>query len=148
MRVMILGSGQLGAALAVDMERKGHQVIVLDLKDDAFLRLGPDFQGKKVQGDGMDVDVLRAAGLGEVDAFVATTSGDNRNLTASQIAMRLFGTPKVVCRVSDPLRGRIFSALGITTVSPTLLGADMIYNSLLGTGSLLDCNTPPLHDTR
>jgi trk system potassium uptake protein TrkA len=140
MRVMILGCGRLGAALALDLDRKGHQITVLDVSGDAFTRLPSSFTGTKVQGDGLDVDVLREAGVADQDAFVATTQGDNRNLMASQIALRVFGVPVVVSRVSDPLRGQIFSALGIQPVSPTLLGADMIYNALLGTATLRDCS--------
>jgi trk system potassium uptake protein TrkA len=140
MHVMILGCGRMGAALARDLDRKGHRVTVIDAQNDAFARLGPDFTGRKAQGDGIDVDDLRRIGLDDVDAFVACTSGDNRNLTASQIAYQVFQVPRVVSRVSDPLRGEIFAELGIRTVSPTVLGADMIFHALLDNGSLVDCN--------
>lgn len=139
MNVMILGCGRMGAQLAVALERKGHRIIVLDLQSESFSRLGPDFAGRKVQGDGLDVDVLSAAGIDGVEAFVACTSGDNRNLTASQIAQRVFNVPRVVARVSDPLRGEIFADHEMQTVSSTVLGADMIYNALSGTGDLVDC---------
>lgn len=139
MHVMILGCGRMGAALALDLERKGHRLTVVDVQKAAFARLGPSFSGRKAQADGLDVDALRAIGLHDVDAFVACTSGDNRNLTASQIAHQVFRVPRVVSRVSDPLRGEIFAQLGILTVSPTVLGATMIFNALLGTGNLVDC---------
>lgn len=140
MHVMVFGCGRLGAALASDLERKGHRITVLDNQSEAFNRLDPSFHGRKVQGDGLDVDVLRAAGMSDVDAFVACTSGDNRNLTASQIAHTVFEVPRVIARVSDPLRGQIFAELGMQTVSPTVLGAKMIYDALQGKGDLVDCS--------
>ena len=139
MRVLILGCGRMGASLAVDLAQKGHEVSVLDRRNDSFSRLGPAFSGRRIRGDGLDVAVLEAAGITEMDAFIACTSGDNRNLTASQIARTVFGVPKVVARVSDPLRGEIFATQHLETVCPTVLGADMIYNALLNKGDLVDC---------
>ena len=140
MRVMVFGCGRLGATLATDLASKGHDVTVLDYQSTAFGRLGPEFPGRTVQGDGLDVDVLQEAGAEGMDAFIATTSGDNRNLTASQFAHEVFHVPRVVARISDPLRGEIFKGRGLHTVSPTVLGADMLYRSLLGKGELVDCD--------
>lgn len=140
MRVFILGCGRLGATLATDLASKGHQVTVLDMQNEAFARLGPDFPGRTVQGDGLDFDVLREAGLGEADAFVACTSGDNRNLTVSQFAREIFQVPKVISRVSDPLRGQIYAGLGVKTISPTVIGADLIHDALLGKVTTVDCD--------
>jgi trk system potassium uptake protein TrkA len=128
--VFILGCGRMGARLARDMEAKGHDVIVLDISNEAFVRLGPDFKGQKVHGDGLDLDVLLDAGVSVADVFVACTSGDNRNLTASQYAREIFAVPKVISRVSDPLRGEIYAEMGLQTISPTVLGAQLIFDAL------------------
>jgi trk system potassium uptake protein TrkA len=104
------------------------------------VRLGPDFGGRTVQGDGLDLDALREAGVETADGFVACTSGDNRNLTASQFARDVFHVPRIVSRVSDPLRGEIYKELGVPTVSPTVLGADLIHDALLGKVSTVDCD--------
>jgi trk system potassium uptake protein TrkA len=79
----------------------------------------------------MDLDSLLEAGIDNADAFIACTSGDNRNLTACQFARELFGVPKVISKVSDPLRGRIYADMGLHTVSPTVFGADLLHNALL-----------------
>lgn len=140
MNIFILGCGRMGAQLAKDLAAKQHNITVLDYKQDAFARLGPDFPGQKVYGDGLDIDVLREAGVQAADAFIACTSGDNRNLTASQFAREVFGVPKVISRVSDPLRGKIYAELGLQTVSPTILGSDLIYNALIGRIASVDCD--------
>ncbi|MGH2347075.1 MAG: potassium channel family protein [Chloroflexota bacterium] len=132
MRIIILGCSRLGAQLAVRLEAKGHEVTILDRDGAAFATLDPeDFRGRRIVGDALEVDALREAGIETADAFVACTSGDNRNLTACQFARELFGVPKVISKVSDPLRGQIYADLGLLTVSPTVFGADLLHEALL-----------------
>lgn len=131
MRIVILGCSRLGAQLAIRLDAKEHQVTVLDRDGAAFARLGADFKGQRVVGDGLDTDVLLEAGVSEADAFVACTAGDNRNLTACQFARELFGVEKVISRVSDPLRGQIYAEMGLLTVSPTVFGADLLHDALV-----------------
>jgi Trk K+ transport system NAD-binding subunit len=38
----------------------------------------------------------------------------------------------VISRVSDPLRGAIYEELGLHTVSPTVMGADTVFQLLTG----------------
>jgi trk system potassium uptake protein TrkA len=130
----------MGAQLAKNLDSKGHSVTVLDTANEAFARLGPRFTGRTVHGDGLETDVLQEAGVGDSDVFIACTSGDNRNLTASQYARELFGVPRVISRVSDPLRGEIYAEMGLQTISPTVLGSQLIYDALLGRVPTVDCD--------
>jgi len=136
MRIVILGCSRLGAQLATRLDAKQHRVVILDRDGASFSRLGPDFKGQRVVGDGLDVDVLLEAGVGEADAFVACT--DNRNLTACQFARELFGVEKVISKVSDPLRGQIYAEMGLLTVSPTVFGSDLLHDALLN-GTPIGC---------
>ena len=95
-------------------------------KDSAFSRLPEDFTGATFVGNAVDQDVLRAAGIESADAFVAATSGDNRNITASQIAQHAFHVPRVISRIKDPSRAEIFSKLGISVDCRTSEGAKLI----------------------
>jgi trk system potassium uptake protein TrkA len=52
--------------------------------------------------------------------------GDNHNIMASEIAKHVHKVPTVISQIKDPLRGEAFDALGIESVSPTVLGADRI----------------------
>ena len=59
-----MGCGRVGAQLATELDREGHEVTVLDLNAGQFQRfLPPDFRGRKVVGDGRDQDALRRAGV-------------------------------------------------------------------------------------
>lgn len=127
-----MGCGRVGARLALMMGAAGHDVTILDVKGSAFSRLGSDFPGTTILGNGIDQEVLRRAGIERADAFVAATQGDNRNIMASQIAQHVFGVKRVVTRIYDPLRSDTFAELGLRAVSPTIIGANKFYEELTG----------------
>ena len=124
MRIVIMGSGRTGARLAQKLAGEGHRVSVVDWNEDAFERLGEEFDGDTVLGNAIDGDILREAGIEQADVFVAATSGDNRNIMASEVARTVFHVPKVVCRVKDPNRARLFEETGIKVDCRTTAGAN------------------------
>lgn len=130
MRIVILGCGRTGAHLARMLLEDGHQVTVIDQDSASFSRLGDDFPGRLVVGTGIDEDVLRQAGIEEAEAFVAVTNGDNTNVMAAQVAKEVFGVPRAICRIYDPLREEIYRTLGLETICPTLWGASRIKEIL------------------
>ena len=66
-----------------------------------------------------------------MDAFMATTQGDNRNYFSSMLAKEVYGVRRVLCRIYDPVREQIFRELGLETFSPTALGAQTMVDMLL-----------------
>lgn len=128
MRVIIMGAGRTGSRLAVMLEQAGHQVAVVDWNTNAFSRLPENFAGETILGNAVDQEVLRDAGIEEADVFVAATSGDNRNIMASQIAREVFGVPKVISRIKDPIRAEIYSQMGIEVDCRTIEGANIILD--------------------
>lgn len=130
MQIVILGCGRVGVHVARVLVAEGHQVTMIDKNSAAFARLGPDFPGELVVGTGIDEDVLRRADIKQADAFVAVTNGDNTNVMAAQIAREIFGVPRVICRIYDPLREEIYRMLGLETICPTILGATKIKEVL------------------
>jgi len=123
MRVVIMGCGRTGAALATEMSRAGHEIHVLDSDPSSFRFLPKDFSGHTHVGNGIDLDVLRKIGVERADAFVSTTRGDNRNVMAAQIARHIFGVPVAATRVFDPLREQMYRNLGLRTINPTRVQA-------------------------
>ncbi len=123
MRVVIVGCGRVGSSVAREMASLGHEVAVIDLQPSAFDRLGPDFKGTLVVGTGIDQDVLERAGTARADCFLSATNGDNRNIMAAQIAREIFKVARVVTRIYDPIRERVYRELGLYTYCPTLIGA-------------------------
>ena len=131
MKVIIMGCGRVGAQLAALLDSDGHSVTILDTEAYSFRRLPPTFGGTALIGNGIDEEVLKTAGIGEADVFVALTQGDNRNVMAAQIAKHIFNVPKVICRIYDPIRRELYSTLGLEAFSPTTLFAQMLREKLL-----------------
>jgi trk system potassium uptake protein TrkA len=115
------------------MYKDGHNVTVLDTAGESFRRLGQKFKGQRVIGNGTDQDVLKRAGIESCDIFVAVTQGDNRNIMASQIAHEVFGVPKVITRINDPIRADLYRSLGIVTICGTTIFSGLLRD-LIETG--------------
>jgi trk system potassium uptake protein len=139
LKLVIVGCGRVGSQIAADMDRTGHQVIIIDKDPNQFSRaasrgvLTTDFKGDQVVGNGTDADVLRRAGIEDADGFVAVTEGDNRNIMAAQVAKHVFKVPRVVARIYDPERAEAYEKLGLHTICPTIEGAQHIEKTLLET---------------
>lgn len=130
MLVLILGCGRVGARLANTLDAEGHDVRIIDANAEAFRRLAPEFRGMTIVGQGIDDDVLRKAGIESADVFAAVTNDDNTNIMASQIAKVIHDVPRVITRIYDPSREETYNTLGLETVCPTELGAQLIDQML------------------
>ena len=132
MKVLIMGCGRVGGRLAGLLDSDGHEVTILDTDSTSFRRLPPEFNGTALVGNGTDAEVLRRADIAEADVFVAMTQGDNRNVMACQIAQHIFNVPRVICRIYDPLRQELYSTMGLESISPTTVFAEMFREKIEG----------------
>ncbi len=129
MKIVILGCGRVGARVANTLSAS-HDVTIIDWSQTSFGRLNDEFNGTTVVGNGIDIDVLRRSGVGEVDVFLALTNGDNRNIMSGQVA-KILGAKRVIVRVYDATRAEIFAGTGLQTISPTVMGADRLFDMMV-----------------
>nr|WP_205863754.1 TrkA family potassium uptake protein [Planosporangium mesophilum] len=126
-----MGCGRVGSTLALSLEARGHSVAVVDRNGESFRRLGPDFTGLTVTGEGFDRQVLSAAGIERADGFAAVSSGDNSNIISARVARETFGVQRVVARIYDPKRAEVYERLGIPTVATVRWTADRMLRQLV-----------------
>ena len=126
MKIVIVGCGRVGAAVAEAYDRNGHAVVILDILTSAFDRLPMTFRGQAIRGDGTDEDVLLRAGVQGADVFLALTEGDNRNIMAAQLANEALGVARTIAKVNDPVRAKAYAELGIATLCRTGLMLDAV----------------------
>ena len=119
MKAVVIGSGRVGSSVAKGLAADGWDVTVVDEDEDALGRLGPAWRGGFVVGHGMDVTVLERAGVGEADAAVVATNGDNTNIVIGQVLQQRYGVATVVVRLLDPARAKLYSDRGMSIVCPT-----------------------------
>ena len=119
MRVIVVGCGRVGSAVALDLRDAGWDVAVVDEREDALGRLGEDWSGGFFVGQGIDLQLLRDAGIEDADAVAVLTDGDNTNIVIGQVAQKMFDVPSVVVRILDPARAEFYSSRGLNVVCPT-----------------------------
>ncbi|CAB4929725.1 unannotated protein [freshwater metagenome] len=124
--ILIVGAGRVGSSVARSMLAAGHEVSVLDEDPLSHERLDAgqpssweDSGGRFTIGAAIERDALVEAGIEQADVFLATTDGDNTNLTIAQIAQKMFGVESVLVRVMDPARAEWYEAQGLQTICPT-----------------------------
>jgi trk system potassium uptake protein TrkA len=121
--IIVIGCGRLGSHLASLLSRDGCSVVIIDKDEKSFSSLEQDFGGFTIEADGIEDEVLREAKIDQADVLVATTDDDNANIMIAQIAKVVYKVPKVIARLHDPNRYKIYQELDIETVSPTILSA-------------------------
>lgn len=136
---VIAGCGRLGSYLANKLSSMGYSITVVDIDGEAFRNLSVEFSGFHVAGDVTEFKVLERTKLHKADFFIATTGEDNINVMVAQVALRMFNVGQVIARVSDPKRDVAYSELGLLTVCPTALSADVFLEKLA-----LEKNKSPL----
>ena len=119
MKALVIGCGRVGSSVALELDRLGWDVTAIDEKEDALHRLGENWSGGFVVGHGMDIEVLRQAGIEDADAVIVATDGDNTNLVIGQLAQKRFNIATTIVRVLDPARAALYKELGLWTVCPT-----------------------------
>ena len=124
MKVLIVGCGKLGSALALELYRRGHTISIIDLDPVKFYDLGADFNGTQIVGNGMDKEILEEGEIEYTDILVAATGSDEINSVIAKIAKDVYYVKHVIARIYNPRKAKIFEALGIRTISSTGFAVD------------------------
>jgi trk system potassium uptake protein len=135
--ILIVGAGRVGSAVAKLAMAAGHRVSVLDEDPLSHERLDAgqqesweDLGGLFTVGTALEVEALIEAGVEQADVFIASTDGDNTNLTVAQIAQRRYEVDSVIARVMDPARAAWYGEQGLHTISPTQHAIEMFAKAL------------------
>jgi len=125
-----VGCGRVGSAVALELRAAGWDVAVIDEREEALGRLGDDWTGEFYIGHGMDLPLLREAGIDDAEAVVVATDGDNSNLVIGQMAQKQFGVRTVVIRCFDPARAEFYTSRGLNIVCPRSSSIDTLTEAV------------------
>lgn len=120
-KIMIVGGGEIGYYLAVELEKKHYKVKVIErnVKRCEFLAENLD-KTIVLQGDGTDQNLLLEENITEIDTFVASTNDEEANILTSLLAKRL-NNERCVTLIDKPEYLSMVSTIGIdVVVSPRL----------------------------
>ena len=135
MRIIIVGCGKVGSALAEQLSADGHDLTLVDQSERRLSELANTFDVATVTGNGTSYHVLKEAGVKETDLLIAVTTHDEINLLACLIASKASGC-HTIARVRNPI---YFKQIGLLkedlhlsmAVNPELIVADEISRLLL-----------------
>jgi trk system potassium uptake protein len=137
--VLIVGAGRVGSSVARSALAAGHDVSVLDEDPLSHERLDAgmetsweDAGGLFTVGHAIEAEALEEAGIARADIFIASTDGDNTNLTISQIAKRGYSVERVVARIMDPARAAWYAEQGLETICPTKIAIEQFTTVVAG----------------
>jgi len=122
-RVLIVGGGQTGAALARALDGTGTHVKIIDKDTRRCTELSEELEKAIViNGDGTDKDLLMEENVNDADFLVAVTGDEESNVLISLLAKEL-GARRSITRISKLSYIPLVSAIGIDTVVSSRLSA-------------------------
>lgn len=101
MNVIIIGGGKVGVALVEYMNRDGHNVTLIDIKEEITDSIQEEFDVMGICGSGTDIEALEEAGVKRADLVVAVTRGDELNVLCCIMSKRL-GAKRCIASIRKP----------------------------------------------
>lgn len=136
-RYVVMGAGEVGFHLARSLSRQGHNIVVIDTDPSKRERIEDGLDVAFVVGNGAHLPVLQAAQVEGCDLFLAVSSSEDANLSASVLARHL-GAHRTIVRVGHPenvtRHRRVYEDVfrADLLLSTALLTTTRILNHILG----------------
>ncbi len=121
MKIIIVGCGNVGAALAEQLSSEGHDITVVDTREQLVESVSISSDALGIVGNGASFTVQSEAGVGNADLLIAVTGSDELNLLCCLIARKAGGC-NTIARVSNPVYSEEISFI------KEELGLSMIIN--------------------
>ncbi|MBQ4581967.1 MAG: Trk system potassium transporter TrkA [Oscillospiraceae bacterium] len=100
MKIIIVGCGKVGYAIAGQMAVEKHDVVMVDGSAAALHKADSSLDIMCIEGNGASISVLKSAGAATADLVIAVTNGDETNLVCCLIAKKL-GAKHTIARVRN-----------------------------------------------
>ena len=121
MKIIIVGCGKVGYAIAQQLTQEKHDITLVDDEAAHLSRADNTLDAMCIHGNGASISVLMEAGAREADLVIAVTGVDETNLVCSLIAKSV-GAQHTIARVRNPEYRRDADML------KREIGLDMVIN--------------------
>lgn len=136
MRVVIIGAGQVGSAIAGALAGEHADVVAIDANEQRLKELHDAHDIQTICGSGSNPRVLAAAGVESADMIVAVTDSDEVNMVAAAIAGMHAPHAIMVARIREQaivddatvLGGKVFRI--DHAINPEMVAAERIADIL------------------
>ena len=143
MKIIILGAGQVGGALAEHLANEKNDITVVDTDAERLRGLKDRLDVRVLTGGASHPDTLLDAGAEDAEMLIAVTNSDEINMMACQVAHTFFRTPQKISRIRSRHylnhKAQIFSPQHIPVdviIGPEQLVTDAIRQLITHPGAL------------
>lgn len=140
MKIVIIGIGKVGFALASSLSLEGHDITIIDNNPKVIEKIENALDVLPIKGNAFSTSTLLEAGCDEADLLIAVTGRDEINMLCCLTAKKL-GIKRTAARIRDPQYARelllIKDDLGLDMViNPEEASADEIVRLLTVPGAI------------
>ena len=100
MKIIIVGNGKVGYAIANSLAQEDHDIVMVDANTNALRKAESTMDVLCVEGNGASISVLLEAGVRTADLVISVTNQDEINLVCCLIAKKL-GAGHTIARVRN-----------------------------------------------
>jgi trk system potassium uptake protein TrkA len=126
MKIVMVGGGRAGLAVAIHLTQSGHAVTLVDSDSAVTRRASAQYGIVALTGDATVAALLEEAEVAQSDMVVAMLRRDADNLAVALLA-RAAGVVRVIVRMRDNAYRPVYAAAGIDRV---LSETDLIIGSI------------------
>ncbi len=102
MNIIIAGGGKIGSALALELAQEGYNITVIDTEQSVIDGCVEKYDVMGLRGNCASMQVLKDAGIEDVDLLIAATGADEVNLLCCTTAHRLNPRLHTIARIRNP----------------------------------------------
>lgn len=144
MKIIIIGCGKVGRALAQQLNAENHDIVIIDMQASKLQEFTEEVDAICLSGNGASISLLREAGVETADILIAVTGSDELNLLCCLVAKKV-SQCHTIARVRNPVYSEeiqfVQERLGLSMiVNPELITA-MEITRLLQFPSALQIDT-------
>ena len=128
MRIVVIGSGRLGASVARNLGKDGHQVTIVDKDEAKFRNIGEGTEIRKMTGNIFSDEILEQVFGDRTEIAIIVTGKDDINIMIGQIIKLKKNVGRVIVRIFDPQLAEVYQRLGLETICPTNFALENIIH--------------------
>jgi trk system potassium uptake protein len=114
-QVVVIGLGRFGTAVALELERLGHEVLAIDRSEDRVNEISSDVT-HALELDAADEDALRSAGAPDFHTAIVAISSDAEPSIFATMVLKRLGVRNVIAKAGSQLHGEILARVGADRV--------------------------------
>ncbi|MEE1032400.1 MAG: Trk system potassium transporter TrkA [Ruminococcus sp.] len=144
MKIIIIGCGKVGTALAEELAQDEHEITLIDTSPSRLQEIAEDVDALQIVGNGSSINTLMEADVKHADLVIAVTNSDELNLLCCLIAKK-HSKCHTVARVRNPIYNKevelIKQSLGISMIINPDMASAMEIARLLRFPSAIKIDT-------